>query len=59
MIIKSDRKKIPSININGMYIERKDYIKYLGVHIDQCLTWDQQIKLVHRKISKNIGIISK
>ena len=57
MIIKSARKQIPMIKIPQ--IDQKDYIKYLGVYIDQHLTWEYQIKFVHSKVSKNIGIINK
>ena len=55
MIIKSPRKKIPDFNIHQ--IERKEYIKYLGVYLDQHLNWNQQLKIIHSKISKNLGVI--
>ena len=57
MIIKSPKKKIPMIKVSQ--IEQKQYIKYLGVYIDQNLNWEQHIKFVLGKISKNIGIINK
>jgi len=57
MIIKSSRRRIPNIGIS--HFEQKEYIKYLGVYIDQHLTWNHQIKFVHSKVAKNIGIINK
>ena len=40
-------------------MERKDYVKYLGVLMDSSLTWKYHISHVASKISKTIGIISK
>ena len=40
-------------------IERKSYIKYLGIFIDKHLTWEPQIKHISNKIAKNVGIITK
>ena len=57
IIFKSVRKKEPVINIPNM--QQKDHIKYLGVYLDKYLNWEHQIKVVHSKVSKNIGIIRK
>ena len=40
-------------------LERKDYVKYLGVFIDSNLTWKQHILSISSKISKSLGIISR
>ena len=56
MIIKSARKKITgNINIkiknrDGTvdYLEKKDHIKYLGVFIDDKLSWKYQFILQRR-----------
>ena len=40
-------------------LERKDYTKYLGVLIDNHLTWKYHISHVASKISRNIGIIAR
>ena len=40
-------------------LERKQCIKYLGVMIDESLTWKYHIAFVCSRISRNIGIISK
>ena len=57
MIIGSKQKKIGKIQSGN--IEQTQYIKYLGMHIDKHITWEQQIKHVKAKISKNTGIINK
>ena len=40
-------------------IERKSYIKYLGVFIDEHLRWGPQIQHISNRVAKNIGIINK
>ena len=40
-------------------LERKDHVKYLGVIIDQHLSWKHHINYIALKISKNIGVISR
>ena len=38
-------------------LERKDYVKYLGILIDSNLTWKQHLLFISSKISKSLGII--
>ena len=57
MIITSKRKNIPVINIAN--VKQKSYIKYLGIFLDEHLSWEYQIKHVNNKIAKNVGIITK
>ena len=40
-------------------LESKVYIKYLGVLVDQHLSWKYHIDSVVTKISKNVGLIAK
>ena len=40
-------------------LESKVYIKYLGVLIDQNLSWKYHIDFIVTKISKNVGLIAK
>ena len=40
-------------------LERKQCIKYLGVMIDESLTWKHHIAFVCSRISRSIGIMSK
>ena len=66
MIIKSARKRDMEISLNisnsdgsSNVLERKQCIKYLGVMIDESLTWKHHIAFVCSPISRNIGIMSK
>ena len=45
--------------INNYEIHREESIKFLGVLLDQHLTWKEHIKLTENKIAKNIGILYK
>ncbi len=45
--------------MNRKAIEQKDHVKYLGVLMDQHLSWKQQISNVSKKISRGIGILAK
>ena len=40
-------------------VERKDYVKYLGILNDSTLTWWQHILFISSKINKSLGIISR
>ena len=51
----------PTINLmlNGSKIEEKEVTKYLGVFIDNRLTWKAHIEHVKAKLSRGNGMISK
>lgn len=66
MIVKSARKRDASIDIHIRSkdgschsLDRKNSIKYLGVMIDESISWKYHISYICSKISRNIGIISK
>ena len=40
-------------------LERKDYVKYLGVLIDSHFSWRPHITFVASKVSKTLGILSR
>jgi len=42
-----------------MSLEKKDHVKYLGVLIDNNLSWKYHVDYITLKISKTIGIISR
>ena len=65
-IIKSARKKSMPVNIqirinDGTFhsLDRQDHIKYLGIIIDDSISWKYHILYICSKISRNIGLISK
>ena len=52
--------KILDSRVNKYFnLERKEYVKYLGVMIDNHLSWKHHINHVALKISRNIGILSQ
>ena len=50
---------LPDLIINKIKIERSQVIKFLGVLIDEKLTWNKHIQLVNNKVAKNLGILFK
>ena len=43
--------------LNNTALERVNYIKFLGVILDENINWNRHIELVESKISKNVGIL--
>ena len=40
-------------------IKQVNFTKYLGIYIDQHLSWDPHIDYLSKKIARNVGILSK
>src|SRR6218665_2124525 len=63
ILFKSPRKKcpteLPRISIEGTQITQVVSTKFLGVYIDQHLSWKEHIKNISIKIAKNIGTLSR
>ena len=55
------RKVLIPVNLKicNKFLEEKKCFKYLGVFIDYNLTWKYHIRELEKKISRNIGILSK
>ena len=51
--------QIPNLKINNNEIKRSSSIKFLGVLVDENLTWIDHITLVENKLSKNLGLLHK
>lgn len=66
MIVKSAKKKDASLDIKFRSIdrtchslERKNHIKYLGVTIDDSMSWKYHMSYICVQISHNTWVISK
>jgi len=64
IIFTGPRNKLPedpnkSIILNNIAIKRVSNVKFLGVIIDEHLTWKSHINLVKNKAAKMIGIIKR
>ena len=59
MLFTKKRKDIPciSINIDGQPIDEVESTRFLGVHIDNRLTWKKHISYISGKVSRGIGVI--
>ena len=49
--------KLPELKIGNNIIEKATSIKFLGVMIDENISWRDHIKTVENKLSKNIGLL--
>jgi hypothetical protein len=47
------------ITLDNTKLERVQSTKFLGVLIDECLTWKQHIDCISKTISRNIGVMNK
>ena len=50
---------LPKLKVSDHEIERVDSIKFLGVFLDENLTWKEHIRYTENKIAKNIGLMYK
>ena len=46
------------ININGNEIKEVNFTNFLGIYIDEPLSWAQHIDYLSKKIARNVGILS-
>ena len=53
---KKQHRPTVNINLNGTNNEQVSHTKFLGVIIDENLTWREQIKTVETKVSKSIAV---
>ena len=51
--------QLPTLYIDAYKIKRVYFTKFLGVMLDENLTWKKHIELIESKMSKNIGILYK
>ena len=50
---------LPDLFIDNTIIKREKFTKFLGVIIDENLSWSQQIDSISMKVAKNIGVLYK
>ena len=62
IIFKSNRKTVAtnfSLCFGNKLLEQKKTIKFLGVYIDEHLTWKDHISYISKTISKSVGIMHR
>ena len=61
VIFRTQQKKIDhnvTLILNRKAIEQKRFVKYLGLLVDEHLTWEEHINGISKRISRSIGIIT-
>ena len=51
--------KLPKLSVNNQEIKRASYTKFLGVLLDENLSWKKHLKYTENKIAKSIGLMYK
>ena len=51
--------QLPAMTFNNIEIKRENSVKFLGIIINENLTWKNHIEVVENKISKNFGVLYK
>ena len=51
--------KLPNLSINNQEIKTTSYTRFLGVILDENLSWKEHLKYTENKIAKSIGLIYK
>jgi len=63
ILFKSHRKRAPlgnqKMSINNIELSSVNSTKFLGVYVDNHLTWKEHIYKISSKIAKNIGILAR
>ena len=49
--------KLPALKIANREIERTNAIKFLGILLDENISWKNHIRSVEKKLAKNIGLL--
>ena len=49
--------RLATITFNSIEIKRESSVKFLGVIVDEDITWNKHTEIVENKISPNIGIL--
>ena len=60
VVFESRQKRINtdlSLSFNDQLLKKEHVVKFLGVYIDENLSWSEHIAYICKKISKSVGII--
>jgi len=63
IIFHSTQKQIPDLrpdlSMDGIVISQTRSTKFLGICVDECLTWTEHINIIAGKIARNLGILAR
>ena len=62
MLVHSSRKVVDSrlnLVVDGCSVEQVQQFKFLGVVINDTLTWSDHVHLVHKKVSRNLNLLRR
>ena len=62
LIFRPGRKlnvTVPNIKLNNFSLAQENTVTYLGIEINENLSWNKQIEILPKKFSRTNGILSK
>ena len=59
LVTRKRKYKIPDLSIFGKPIQLKKFVKYLGIYIDQKLTWSKHVEIKTEKAVKTLWVCKK
>ena len=51
-----DKSNLPNLKLLGQNVPRTDYVKYLGILLDDCLTFKSHITKLRDKLKQYVGV---
>ena len=57
--VRKELPRSPNIKLNKYHLKLQPYVKYLGVYIDEILSWNKQIDIISQKLARSNGLLSK
>ena len=55
---RDEKEPRENLNINGLYISEVDTTKFLGVHLDKNMSWDDHLTQLFNKLNNNRYLLS-
>ena len=47
------------IDLDGKPMKQSDYIKYLGIYIDHCLTWNKHVTYIQSRVYPKLKLLNR
>jgi hypothetical protein len=63
IVFRSPNKQLSGhqidLSVDGISLLQTRSVKFLGVYVDECLTWTEHINAIANKVARNLGILAR